>query len=154
MTRSRSSIVGVLVGINAAMTAGVAAPAYAGIPVTHREAASAVAYVTGHEDPDKHEPVLDWDALARFPGTLVLYMGVKNLPLISERLIAAGRDPGEAAAIVERGTQPGQRTLVDTLLGIAARAAAEAIRPPSITVVGPVARLHDEVRDRGLILND
>jgi uroporphyrinogen III methyltransferase/synthase len=125
------------------VTAGVAAPAYAGIPVTHRDAASAVAFVTGHEDPDKHEPVLDWDALARFPGTLVLYMGVKNLPLIAERLVAAGRDPGEAAAIVERGTQPGQRTLVDTLSGIAARAAAEAVGPPSITVVGPVAGLHD-----------
>ena len=63
------------------VTAGVAAPAYAGIPVTHRDAASAVAFVTGHEDPEKPESALDWDALARFPGTLVLYMGVKNLPL-------------------------------------------------------------------------
>ena len=72
------------------ITAGVAAPAYAGIPVTHRDAASAVAFVTGHEDPEKPESALDWDALARFPGTLVLYMGVKNLPLIAERLIAAG----------------------------------------------------------------
>ena len=72
------------------VTAGVAAPAYAGIPVTHRDAASAVAFVTGHEDPDKPESALDWEALARFPGTLVLYMGVKNLPLIAERLIAAG----------------------------------------------------------------
>ena len=76
------------------VTAGVAAPAYAGIPVTHRDAASAVAFVTGHEDPDKPETALDWEALARFPGTLVLYMGVKNLPLIAERLSAAGRDPG------------------------------------------------------------
>jgi uroporphyrinogen III methyltransferase / synthase len=125
------------------VTAGVAAPAYAGIPVTHREAASAVAFVTGHEDPGRPEPALDWDALARFPGTLVLYMGVKNLPLISERLIAAGRDPDEPAAIVERGTQPGQRTLVDTLAGMPARATTEGIRPPSITVVGPVAGLHD-----------
>ena len=61
------------------MTAGVAAPAYAGIPVTHRDAASAVAFVTGHEDPAKPESALDWEALARFPGTLVFYMGVKNL---------------------------------------------------------------------------
>ena len=66
------------------VTAGVAAPAYAGIPVTHRDAASAVAFVTGHEDPEKDESALDWEALARFPGTLVLYMGVKNLPLIAE----------------------------------------------------------------------
>ena len=75
------------------VTAGVAAPAYAGIPVTHRGEASAVAFVTGHEDPAKDETALDWEALARFPGTLVLYMGVKNLPLIAERLVAGGRDP-------------------------------------------------------------
>src|SRR5919198_2332565 len=86
------------------VTAGVAASAYAGIPVTHRDAASAVAFVTGHEDPAKEDGALDWEALARFPGTLVLYMGVKGLDAIAERLIAAGRDPDEAAAVVERGT--------------------------------------------------
>ncbi|MGZ8648434.1 MAG: uroporphyrinogen-III C-methyltransferase [Solirubrobacteraceae bacterium] len=127
------------------VTAGVAAPAYAGIPVTHRDAASAVAFVTGHEDPDKPESALDWDALARFPGTLVLYMGIRNLPLIAERLTAAGRDPHEPAAVVERGTHPGQRTLVDTLAGIGARAQAEGVRPPAITVVGPVAGLRDTI---------
>src|SRR5207237_8522130 len=61
------------------VTAGVAAPAYAGIPVTHRDHASAVAFVTGHEDPGKDEPALDWEALAAFPGTLVIYMGVRRL---------------------------------------------------------------------------
>ena len=127
------------------VTAGVAAPAYAGIPVTHRDAASAVAFVTGHEDPEKPESALDWDALARFPGTLVLYMGIKNLPLIAERLAAAGRDPQEPAAVVERGTHPGQRTLVDTLSGIAARVEAEGVRPPAITVVGPVAELRQTI---------
>src|ERR1044072_3531471 len=65
------------------VTAGVAAPAYAGIPVTHRDETSAVAFVTGHEDPSKTESALDWEALARFPGTLVFYMGVKQLPEIS-----------------------------------------------------------------------
>jgi uroporphyrinogen III methyltransferase / synthase len=127
------------------VTAGVAAPAYAGIPVTHRDAASAVAFVTGHEDPDKPETALDWDALARFPGTLVLYMGIKNLPLIAERLAAAGRDPGEAAAVVERGTHPGQRTVADTLAGIAARVEAEGLRAPAITVVGPVVGLRETI---------
>ena len=127
------------------VTAGVAAPAYAGIPVTHRDAASAVAFVTGHEDPEKPESALDWDALARFPGTLVLYMGIKNLPLIAERLAAAGRDPQEPVAVVERGTYPGQRTLVDTLSGIAARVEAEGVRPPAITLVGPVAGLRDTI---------
>ena len=92
------------------VTSGVAAPAYAGIPVTHRDLASAVAFVTGHEDPAKSESALDWDALARFPGTLVLYMGVRSLPRVAERLVAGGRDPAEPAAVVERGTLPGQRT--------------------------------------------
>ena len=127
------------------VTAGVAAAAYAGIPVTHRDAASAVAFVTGHEDPGKPETALDWEALARFPGTLVFYMGIRNLPLIAERLAAAGRDPGEAVAVVERGTHPSQRTIVDTLGGIAARVEAEEIRPPAITLVGPVAELRETI---------
>jgi uroporphyrinogen III methyltransferase / synthase len=99
--------------------------------------------VTGHEDPEKPESALDWDALARFPGTLVLYMGVRNLPLIVARLVAAGRDPQEPAAVVERGTHPGQRTVVDTLTGLPERVQAAGIRPPSITLIGPVASLHD-----------
>ena len=73
------------------ITAGVAAPAYAGIPVTHRDAASAVAFVTGHEDPAKADTALDWPALAAFPGTLVVYMGVRTLEAISQALIAGGR---------------------------------------------------------------
>jgi uroporphyrinogen III methyltransferase/synthase len=127
------------------VTAGVAAPAYAGIPVTHRDAASAVAFITGHEDPEKPGSALDWDALARFPGTLVFYMGIRQLPLIAERLTGAGRDPDEAVAVVERGTLPGQRTIVDTLGGIAARVEAEEIRPPAITLVGPVAELRETI---------
>src|ERR687893_2995449 len=102
------------------VTAGVAAPAYAGIPVTHRDDPSAVAFVSGHDDPDKPETALDWEALARFPGTLVLYMGVKNLPEIAKRLIEAGRDPGEPAAAVERGTLPRQRVVLATVESLAA----------------------------------
>ncbi|HEY6694386.1 MAG TPA: uroporphyrinogen-III C-methyltransferase, partial [Solirubrobacteraceae bacterium] len=90
------------------VTAGVAAPAYAGIPVTHREVASGVAFVTGHEDPAKPGSAIDWPALARFPGTLVFYMGVRTLPRIAERLVAEGRSPDEPVAVVERGTLPGQ----------------------------------------------
>jgi uroporphyrinogen III methyltransferase/synthase len=128
-----------------AVTAGVAAPAYAGIPVTHREVASAVAFVTGHEDPEKPESALDWEALGRFPGTLVLYMGVKNLALIAEQLTAAGRDGGEPAAVIERGTLPGQRTVTGTLADIAERVAAEGLRPPAITVIGPAAALRERL---------
>ena len=127
------------------VTAGVAAPAYAGIPVTHRDAASAVAFVTGHEDSDKPEPALDWAALARFPGTLVLYMGVRQLPAIARRLLDAGRDPDEPAAVVERGTLPDQRTVTGTLATIAERTAAADVGPPAVTVVGPVAALAERL---------
>jgi uroporphyrinogen III methyltransferase/synthase len=126
------------------VTSGVAAPAYAGIPVTQRDRASGVALITGHEDPDKPESAIDWPALAAFPGTLVFYMGVKQLPQIADRLIAGGRPADEPAAVIERGTLPGQRTIVATLETIAERAAQEAIGPPSITVVGPVASLREE----------
>jgi uroporphyrinogen III methyltransferase / synthase len=125
------------------VTAGVAAPAYAGIPVTHRDAASAVAFVTGHEDPSKDGSALDWEALARFPGTLVFYMGIKNLPLIAERLAAAGRPDSQPVAVVERGTLAGQQTVTATLGTIAGAVADAGLRPPAITVVGPVAELRE-----------
>jgi uroporphyrinogen III methyltransferase / synthase len=127
------------------ITAGVAAPAYAGIPVTHRDAASAVAFITGHEDPAKPESALDWPALARFPGTLVFYMGVRQLGAIADRLTQGGRPASEPAAVVERGTLPGQRVVTATLETIAEAAAAAGIRAPAITVVGPVAALRDRL---------
>ena len=127
------------------VTAGVAAPAYAGIPVTHRNIASGVAFVTGHEDPAKPGSAIDWPALARFPGTLVFYMGIRSLPTIAERLVAGGRPPTEPVAVVERGTLPGQRTLLATLHDVAERAAAEQIRAPAITLVGEVARLREQL---------
>ena len=123
------------------VTAGVAAPAYAGIPVTHRDDASAVAFVTGHEDPAKAESAIDWKALAAFPGTLVLYMGVRRLPEIAARLIEAGRSADEPAAVVERGTLPDQRTVTGPLREIAETASG--VRPPAVTLIGPVARLRD-----------
>ena len=120
------------------VTAGVAASAYAGIPVTHRDDASAVAFVTGHEDPEKAETALDWEALARFPGTLVFYMGVKRLGDNAAALIAAGRDADEPAAAVERGTMEGQRTVVATLGTLAATVEREEIGAPALIVVGDV----------------
>jgi uroporphyrinogen III methyltransferase/synthase len=127
------------------VTSGVAASAYAGIPVTHRGLASAVALITGHEDPEKPETAIDWHALAAFPGTLVLYMGVRRLGQITASLIAAGRSPSEPAAVVERGTMPGQRTVSGTLATIAETVLAEGVRAPSITIVGPVAELAGEI---------
>jgi uroporphyrinogen III methyltransferase / synthase len=128
------------------VTAGVAAPAYAGIPATHRDAASAVAFVTGHEDPTKAGSALDWDALARFPGTLVVYMGVRRLGPITDRLIAAGRNPEEPAAVIERGTLPGQRVLAGTLATIATAGA----RAPAIAVFGEVAALREALPLAGI----
>ena len=123
----------------------MAAPAYAGIPVTHRELASGVAFVTGHEDPSKPETALDWPALAAFPGTLVFYMGVRSLPRIAEQLVAGGRPADEPVAVVERGTLPGQRVLLATLGDVGERAAAEGIRAPAVTLVGPVAALREQL---------
>jgi uroporphyrinogen III methyltransferase/synthase len=127
------------------VTAGVAATAYAGIPVTHRDDASAVAFVTGHEDPQKEESALDWEALARFPGTLVFYMGVKRLAQNAASLIAAGRDPEEPAAAIERGTWPGQRTVSATLGTIAEAVEREAVKAPALIVVGEVAKRREQL---------
>jgi uroporphyrinogen III methyltransferase/synthase len=129
------------------VTAGVGASAYAGIPVTHRGLATAVAFVTGHtrEDGGEDGSELDWNALAAFPGTLVFYMGVRTLPAIAGSLIAAGRPGAQPVAIVEAGTLPGQRTVSATLETIAEAARREAVRAPSITIVGEVAALAEEI---------
>jgi uroporphyrinogen III methyltransferase/synthase len=127
------------------VTAAVAAAAYAGIPVTHRALASAVALVTGHEDPAKPDSALDWDALARFPGTLAIYMGVRRLPAITAALIAGGRDAGEPAALVQRGTLPDQRAVVATLGTLAEAAEREGVRAPAVAIIGPVAALSSEL---------
>ncbi len=127
------------------ITAGVAAAAYAGIPVTHRALASAVALITAHEDPEKPEGALDWNALAAFPGTLVFYMGVRTLPALCARLIEAGRRGEEPAAVVAQGTLPEQRTVLATLATIAQAAASAQIKAPAITVIGDVAALHTEL---------
>ncbi|HEX6809263.1 MAG TPA: uroporphyrinogen-III C-methyltransferase [Gemmatimonadaceae bacterium] len=127
------------------VTAGVAAPAYAGIPVTHRGVASAVTFVTGHEDPTKGDSDIDWASLARAGGTLVLYMGVKRLPDIVAALTAGGLSADTPAAVVEWGTWPRQRTVESTVAGIAQAASAAGIAAPSITIVGEVARLRGEI---------
>ena len=128
------------------VTAGVAAPAYAGIPVTQRGVAPAVALVTGHEDPAKPEGGVDWPALAAFPGTLILYMGVGKLAEIAERLRAAGRPGEEPAAVVSRGTLASQRTVTGQLRDIDSRAAEAGLEAPAVVVVGGVAELRDELR--------
>lgn len=123
------------------VTAGVAAPAYAGIPVTHRKLASNFALITGHETPDKEGSDLDFEALARFKGTLGFYMGVRNLAPICENLISHGLDAETPAAIICWGTTSRQRVLTATAASLPQRAAEEGFEPPSIILIGKVVSL-------------
>ena len=125
------------------VTAGLGALAYAGIPVTHREASSAVAFVTGHGNPECEpgQSRLDWSALARFPGTLVVYMGVTYLAAICRTLIRHGKPGDTPAAVIESGTLPWQHTEVGTLETIAPIALRSGLRPPALLIVGSVVEL-------------
>jgi len=127
------------------ITAGIAAPAYAGIPVTHRNVTSSMALITGHETPDKEESDLDYESLANWPGTLGFYMGVKNLPKIAASLIAHGKDPSTPAALVRWGTTARQETVTGTLENIAEVATAAGIKPPALIVVGHVVALREKI---------
>jgi uroporphyrinogen III methyltransferase/synthase len=127
------------------VTAGIAAAAYAGIPVTHRTLSTSVTFVTGHEDPSKPDTQTNWSALAKAGGTIVLYMGVKTLSGISDALIKGGM-PGEIpAAAIQWATHPRQRTVVATLETIAAKAEEQNITAPVITVIGWSVVLRDEL---------
>ena len=127
------------------VTAGIAAPAYAGIPVTHRTLATSVTFVTGHEDPAKPATQTNWSALAKAGGTIVLYMGVKTLAGICDALIKGGMPAEIPAAAIQWGTHPRQRTVVATLDTIAAKAEEQNITAPVITVIGWSVVLRDEL---------
>ncbi len=125
------------------VTSGVAAPAYAGIPVTHRGISTSVAFITGHEDPTKGRSDVDWSKVANGADTLVLYMGIGRLKEISSELISAGKSPDTPVACVRWGTIPEQRTVTGTLRDIAEKVAEANLKPPAITVVGDVVSLRD-----------
>jgi uroporphyrin-III C-methyltransferase len=127
------------------VTSAVAGPAVAGIPVTHRDLASSVTFVTGHEDPTKEESAVDWEALAATGGTLVVLMGVGKLPEYTGALREAGMDPTTPVALVERATRPGQQVATGTLDSIVDVRDAEGIEPPAITVIGDVAGERERV---------
>ena len=127
------------------VTAALGATACAGVPVTHRDHASAVAFVTGHEQPGKPGSRLDWSALARFPGTLVFYMPVAKLEAIAAALVEHGKPADTPAAIIHRGTTSQQRTLTAPLAELPARARAEGITSPSLVVVGEVVGLRERL---------
>lgn len=125
------------------VTSGIAGPAYAGIPLTHRAHSSSVCFVTGHEDPTKPETAHNWDALAKSASTLVFYMGMKNLPVIAEKLVAAGMPVDTPAALVRWGTTGMHRSLVASLGDLPAAAKRHGFAAPSLIVVGSVVTLRD-----------
>ncbi|NKE34620.1 uroporphyrinogen-III C-methyltransferase [Natronococcus sp. JC468] len=127
------------------VTSATAAPAVAGIPITHRDHASSVSLVTGHEDPDKEESAVDWEALAALGGTIVVLMGVSRLPDYTDALLEAGADPETPVALVERATWPEQRVATGTLETIVAARDEVGIESPAVTVVGEVAATRDRV---------
>ncbi len=128
------------------VTSAIAAPAYAGIPLTHREFTSTVAFVTGHEDPTKDESSIDWASLAKGIGTIVFLMGVKNLPNIVRHLTENGMNPETPVALVRWGTTSEQVTLTGTLENIAERVKAAGLKAPAIIVVGEVVKLRDTLK--------
>ncbi len=125
------------------VTAAVAVPAYAGIPLTHRGAAGAVAFATAHESADKEGGAVGWEALARGVNTLVLFMGVTHLDEAMRALVAHGRDATTPAAVIEWGTTARQRTVVGTVGDIAVKAAS--LKPPALVVVGEVVRVRERL---------
>jgi len=127
------------------VTSATAAATYAGVPITHRGYTSSVAFITGHEDPTKSETSIDWDRIATGIGTLVFYMGIKNLPSIATNLIRAGRDAKTPVVVVRWASTPIQRSVVGTLADIADRVKAEGITPPALVVVGEVVKLRDKI---------
>jgi len=128
------------------ITSAVAGPEVAGIPVTHRDHASSVSFVTGHEDPTKDESAIDWGALADTGGTIVVLMGVGKLPDYTAALRESGMDPETPVALVERATRPDQRVAVGTLDTIVDVRDEEGIEPPAITVIGDVAGERERVK--------
>ena len=127
------------------ITAGIAAPAYAGIPVTHRGLSTSVTFVTGHEDPAKPTTQTNWAALAKSGGTIVLYMGVKTLSNVSAALIGGGMPGDIPAAAIQWATHPKQRTVVATLETLPAKAVEQNVSAPVITVIGWSIVLRDEL---------
>ena len=128
------------------VTSATAAPAYAGIPLTHRKLASSFTVVTGSEAPDKRDSAVDWGVLARAGGTLVVLMGFDSLPSIATTLVREGRAADTPVALVQWGSEPYQRTVVGTLAGIAEKAEQAGLTPPVVAVIGDVVDLREKLR--------
>jgi uroporphyrin-III C-methyltransferase len=134
---------GIAVEVVPGITAGVAVPAYAGIPVTHRSQSSSVTFVTGHEAAGKYRPKVNWRALAQGSETIVVYMGIHNLGPITTELLAADLSPETPVALIRWGTYPHQETLIGTLQTIVDQVAKVGFEAPAVAVIGPVVSWHD-----------
>ncbi len=133
---------GIPVEVVPGITSGIAAPAYIGIPLTHRDYSSSVTFVTGHEAAGKYRPEVNWKAIAHGSETIVIYMGVHNLPHIVEQLTTAGRSPETPVALVRWGTRPEQEQLIGTLESIVEQVEVSGFEAPAIAVIGNVVNLH------------
>jgi uroporphyrin-III C-methyltransferase len=134
---------GVAVEVIPGITSGIAAPAYAGIPLTHRNYSSSVTFVTGHESAGKYRPAVNWGAIAQASETIVIYMGIHNLPHITQQLFAAGLASETPIALVRWGTRPEQEELIGTLGNIVEQIETTGFEAPAIAVIGNVVNLHD-----------
>lgn len=130
------------------ITSAISVPAYAGIPVTHRDHASMVTFITGHEDPTKKESFIDFETLAKFPGTIVILMGVKMLKLNVNELMKYGKNPSTPVALIEKGTRPDQRVTIGNLENIVDLSKERNVKAPAITIIGEVVQLHDELGEQ------
>ncbi|MCT7956184.1 uroporphyrinogen-III C-methyltransferase [Laspinema palackyanum] len=133
---------GVAVEVVPGVTSGIAAPAYAGIPLTHRGYSSSVTFVTGHETVGKYRPQVNWQAIAQGSETIAVYMGVHNLPYITRELLNAGLSPETPIALIRWGTRPDQEELIGTLETIVQRVEESGFEAPAIAVIGQVVNLH------------
>lgn len=127
------------------ITSAIGSGAYAGIPLTHRQFSSSVAFVTGHEDPKKKEPTIRWEKLVKAVNTIVIFMGMEQLPYILYNLLKAGMRKNTQVAIIENGTTKEQRVIKSTLSNILKKAQEEKIKPPAIIIIGNVVSLHEKI---------
>ena len=134
---------GILFEVVPGVSSAIAVPAYAGIPVTHRDHASSVTIVTGHELHTHASSAVDWKTLAKVKGTLVIMMGVEALSHITQQLLDGGLSPDTAAAVIQQGTVAQQRVVAGTLVNIAERSKIANIKSPAVTVIGTVVTLSD-----------
>jgi uroporphyrin-III C-methyltransferase len=133
---------GISVEVVPGITSGIAAPAYVGIPLTHRQYSSSVTFVTGHESAGKYRPQVNWQSIAHGSETIVIYMGMHNLSQIVNELAEAGLPADTPIALVRWGTRPDQETLYGTLATIVNRAVLAGFEAPAIVVIGQVVNLH------------